>query len=340
MKRTKSGTRSSAAVPEGISQMSLKVLQAAAREALDHNYTPPRRYGTAFHISPPALDIRDLKPTVAESAAVSARDKVFDKLPQQYQERIMNVDLSDAYLAWQLANMNRSPGRIMWVKPGQASNVSLAAGGLYWLFIGKGAQVTIDQSAVDDALIINRLFVWQEEQSQLTYVGLRAAITFLNEKIEVHLAGPGAAIKATHLIYGNDREQTDLEVRVYHEAQRTRSSLATRAAAAGQSRTIYRGLIDVDQLALATEGYQSVRGLLLSRQAVIDALPELAIRTNNVRCSHGVTTTHLNDLSLFYLRSRGLSVEQAREQALRGFFHHQLEIPGAITRRLDDLLVH
>lgn len=317
----------------------MRELQAAARAALDRNHTLPQRYGTAFHISPPVSDVRDLKPLVRDKQVTSVHTEEFDKLPQKYQQRITAVDLTDVYTAWQLANMEMSPVRIIWVKPGQELNVSLAAGGLDWLFIGQGAKVTIDQSLVDEAVLVSRLFVWQEERSHMSFIGLRANLTFLNEKIEVHLAGSEATTKVTHLTYGQDQAQTDIGVQVFHQAPRTRSNLFARAAAADQTRAIYRGLIDVDQSALATEGYQSARCLLLSRKAVIDALPELAIRTNDVRCSHGVTTTHLNDLSLFYLRSRGLSVDQARAQALRGFFHHQLNIPNAMALRLDDLML-
>lgn len=316
------------------------VLRAAAREALSRNHTPPQRYGTAFHITPPAVDVRDLDPSITQEASVSVWDETFNRLPRHYQQKIMDVDLTDVYVAWQLATMNTGQAHIIRVDPGQERNLLLDAGGLHWLFIGKEARVTIEQATVAHGLMIQRLIVWQEEKSQLSYIGLRSGITFLNEKIEVHLAGPEAVAAVTHLTYGSGQEQIDIEVRTYHEAPRTRSTLTTRAAAGGQSRTIYRGLIDVDHSAPATDGYQSARGLLLSRQAVIDALPELAIRTNDVRCSHGVTTTHLDELSLFYLRSRGLSSRQARQQALRGFFHHQIVIPDGVARHVENLLVH
>lgn len=319
--------------------MNPEALRLAASQALEQDYSPPQRYGTAFHLSPPITDVRDLRVPAVGRATKSSWNDDFTRLPESYQQIIMKADLTDVYVAWQLANLNNNQIRIIHVEKGQSRILSLPASGLFWLFIDEGARVTIKQSAVNHALLLNRLFIWQERKSRLFFFGLRANVVFLNEKVEVHLTGSEAVCKVTQLTFGQKMEQTDIEVQVYHKAPRTESKLLARSAVTGQSRAIYRGLIDVDELAVAAEGYQSARGLLLSRRAVIDSLPELSIRTNDVQCSHGVTTTHLDELSLFYLRSRGLSIEQAREQALRGFFHHQLEIPLDIAQKLNEILL-
>lgn len=72
--------------------------------------------------------------------------------------------------------------------------------------------------------------------------------------------------------------------------------------------------------------------------AIVDFLPELAIKTNDVKCSHGITMTHLDDAALFYLRSRGLAVPTARQLATRGFFHHQLTLPPKVAALLEDVI--
>lgn len=319
--------------------MNVRTLQRAARAALAENYQPAARYGTAFHVTPPFRDLRELTPTPVEESGVLAWEKERATLPLVNQEQLLRLDLRDRYLAWQLANVDTMPLKIIRVAAGEEVALSLHDGGLYWIFVGAGARVKVEDIIADRPLVIQRLFVWQAAQSSFAYVALRSNTAFLNESLAVHLTGHHAETTITHLTYGSHTEQTDIETRVYHEAPGAHSTLAVRTAVADRSRTIYRGLIDVDQRATATKGYQSARGLLLSRRAVIDALPQLAIRTNDVQCSHGVTTTHLDDRALFYLRSRGLSLPQAREQALLGFYHHQLPIPALIAQQLAARLV-
>lgn len=319
--------------------MNVRTLQRAAQAALAENYQPAARYGTAFHVTPPVSDLRDLTPPPAAASGVKEWEKERAMLPPVNREQLHRLDLQDGYLAWQLANVDAMRLKIIRVAAGEEAALSLKNGGLYWIFLGAGARVKVEDTIVDQQLAIQRLFVWQAAQSSLAYVAIRSHTAFLNEKLAVHLTGHHAEATITHLTYGRDTEQTDIETRVYHEAPGTHSTMAVRTAVADRSRTIYRGLIDVDQQATATKGYQSARGLLLSRRAVIDALPQLAIRTNDVQCSHGVTTTHLDDRTLFYLRSRGLSLPQAREQALLGFYHHQLPIPASIAQQLAACLV-
>ena len=67
------------------------------------------------------------------------------------------------------------------------------------------------------------------------------------------------------------------------------------------------------------EARQSNRNLLLSATAEIDTRPELEIYANDVKCSHGATTGQLDPAALFYLRSRGLSLEAARSALIQAF---------------------
>lgn len=319
--------------------MSVRTLQRAARAALAENYHPAARYGTAFHVTPPFSDLRKLIPTPVEESGVKVWEKERAMLSPVNRKQLLRLDLRDTYLAWQLANVDVMPLKIIRVAAGEEIQLSLKNGGLYWIFVGAGARVSVEDTIVDQQLAVQRLFVWQAAQSFFSYVALRSTTTFLNESLVVHLTGHHAEATITHLTYGQSNEQTDIETRVYHEAPSAHSTMMVRTAVADRARAIYRGLIDVDQQATATKGYQSARGLLLSRRAVIDALPKLAIRTNDVQCSHGVTTTHLDDRALFYLRSRGLSLPQAREQALLGFYHHQLHIPATLAQALAARLV-
>ena len=65
--------------------------------------------------------------------------------------------------------------------------------------------------------------------------------------------------------------------------------------------------------------------LLLSSNAEIDTRPELEIYTDDVKCSHGASVGQIDPGQLFYLQSRGISVEQAKEMLLHAFVNDQLD---------------
>jgi Fe-S cluster assembly protein SufD len=207
-----------------------------------------------------------------------------------------------------------------------------------FVWLRAGARLNLTQNVLNESLGISRLFVWQGENSSLTSWGLRAGNAFLSERMEVYLQGLGASAALRHLTVGADKSQADMAVRVYHQAPQTVSDLTVRTAAAGKHVAVYRGLIDIDERGKGSKGYQSGRALLLNRGAVVDMLPELAIKTNDVQCSHGVTTTHIDEAALFYMRSRGLPVAEARRLAMTGFFHDMLEIPEKLSVQLEEVI--
>ncbi|OZB80968.1 MAG: Fe-S cluster assembly protein SufD, partial [Halothiobacillus sp. 13-55-253] len=84
-------------------------------------------------------------------------------------------------------------------------------------------------------------------------------------------------------------------------------------------RGIFKGRILVAQDAQKIEAFQNSRNLLLSDSAEIDTKPELEIYADDVKCSHGATIGRLDDEALYYLKSRGISSENARKLLITGF---------------------
>ncbi len=313
-------------------------LQHRAAELLETYHVPPQRYGTAFHLTVPIQDVREMNIETVGATEENIEIR-FNALDEQYKQYIFStLDSHDPYLLWQVANIHSFPVRVIHVEAGQSVSFQLDQPELTWVFLEKDAQLTVESFVMDTKLALARMFVWQGEGSRFEYWGLRAGNDFLTERLQVNLVGQGATARATHLTFGGDRKQSDLQVSAYHVAPKTESFLAVRTAAADKHVSVYRGLIDIDEAAKGSVGYQQGRALLLSRGAVVDNLPELAIRTNDVRCSHGVNTTHIDDSALFYMRSRGLDKAQARQLAITGFYHDTMDIPAQTTEQLSSIL--
>ena len=87
----------------------------------------------------------------------------------------------------------------------------------------------------------------------------------------------------------------------------------------GAAHAVFNGRVIVRPGAQKTDSAQSSRNLLLTTRAVVDALPQLEIFADDVKCTHGATVGQLDGEELFYLRSRGLSDEAARDLLTHAF---------------------
>jgi Fe-S cluster assembly protein SufD len=117
-----------------------------------------------------------------------------------------------------------------------------------------------------------------------------------------------------------------------HFAPKATSDLLYHNALADASRTIFAGLIKVEDGAHETDAYQKVRNLMLSDEAEANSMPGLEILADNVRCTHGATSGELNEDELFYMLARGIPPKQAAQLIVRGFF-------GTVLERLENELL-
>lgn len=151
--------------------------------------------------------------------------------------------------------------------------------------------------------------------------------------VSAHLLGPGSESEMLALWFGDREQHFDHHTLQNHAAPHARSDLLFKGALAGQSNSVFRGLIRVAEGAQLTDAYQTNRNLLLSDQAKAVALPNLEIEADDVRCSHGATVGQVDESQLFYLMSRGLSRPEAERLLVFGFFDEVLSrVPLEGTR--------
>lgn len=315
----------------------LEILQKRARDFLENHFTPPRRYGTAFHLNPPISDLRSFEGEILPSSQNTIHDG-WRIISKEIKADIFKASFLRPSLSWQLIHLDRIPNKLVFMRDNEAASLYLREKGLYWIILGHHASLTIHDRIIGSKPGFHSVYSWQKDDSSLSITCLRGENTYLSEYIEGQLLGPRSSISITHLTYGKNNEQADIETVVYHKAPRTSSTIALRSGGVDRSTTIYRGRLDVANNAVGAKGFQSCRALHLSRTAVIDVLPRLDIRTNDVQCSHAVTATHLDDSTLFYLRSRGIPHEHARTIATLGFFNQQLSLSPSIQRTLQRMI--
>jgi len=120
------------------------------------------------------------------------------------------------------------------------------------------------------------------------------------------------------------RAHIDVHLDVQHRARDTSSDVLWRGIAEGRGRGILSGAITVAQGADGADAQLQTKNLLLSPHAEIDAQPVLEIYADEVKASHGATVGQLDERILFYLRSRGIPLAQARDLLIAGFAREAL----------------
>lgn len=152
--------------------------------------------------------------------------------------------------------------------------------------------------------------------------------------LDVRLAGPGARSELYGAVFGSGSQLFDPRTVQDHRAPFTTSDLLYRAALKDRARSIYTGLVRVEQEARGTEAYQQNNNVLLSNGARADSTPVLEILTDEVRCKHGATVGPMNPEEIFYLQSRGLSLQEATRMLLLGFLDPVLgRLPSEALRK-------
>ena len=152
-------------------------------------------------------------------------------------------------------------------------------------------------------------------------------------KIDVELVGEGAEANLYGAYVCGSDEKVKMAVDMHHKVPYCNSRQLFKGIAGGESRVDFYGKIIVAQDAQRTEAYQENHNLLLSDKAKVDTKPQLEIYADDVKCSHGATIGRLNEEEQFYMRSRGISLEDAKVLQMISFIAPVLENVQDETQR-------
>lgn len=137
--------------------------------------------------------------------------------------------------------------------------------------------------------------------------------------INVGLNSVGAQASVHGLFALKKSEHTDVFSTITHFAPHTTSDQLFKGILAGDSHGIFTGKIIVKKDAQQSASSQLNKNLILSKKAHIDTRPQLLVHADDVKCSHGATVGQLSKDEEFYLESRGISKERAKQMLCHGF---------------------
>ncbi|OCA93855.1 Fe-S cluster assembly protein SufB [Actinobaculum suis] len=114
-------------------------------------------------------------------------------------------------------------------------------------------------------------------------------------------------------------QHQDTGAKMHHMAPRTTSSIVSKSISRGGGRSSYRGLVEVDEVAVGSKSNVQCDALLVDDISRTDTYPYVDVRTDDVEMGHEATVTKVSEEQVFYLMQRGLSEEQAMGMIVRGF---------------------
>ena len=145
----------------------------------------------------------------------------------------------------------------------------------------------------------------------LTFIALPGTVARL--ALEVEIAGPGCDVDIAGAYVCGGEDDFRMNILVRHMSGGSSSRQLVKGLAGGGSRVEFDGLIYIAPDAQKTEAHQESHSILLSPEAKVEARPQLEIYADDVICSHGCTSGFLNAEEEFYMRSRGIPEEVARQ---------------------------
>lgn len=139
-----------------------------------------------------------------------------------------------------------------------------------------------------------------------------------NESLS-RLEAPGAHSDMLSVSIPDHEQEYDQRTFQHHVSPNTNSDLLYKNTLYGHSKTVFSGLISVDEKAHHTDAYQTCRNLFMSDDCEANSMPGLEINADQVACSHGSTSAQIADEEIFYLQARGIAPDQARQLIARGY---------------------
>ncbi len=135
----------------------------------------------------------------------------------------------------------------------------------------------------------------------------------------VELVGEGAEVEVVGIFEASGVEEKEVKITLVHKAAHTRAQTTLKGVAREKGKLRFEGRIIVEKNCPDTNSFLTEKILLLSPEARAEAVPDLEIESDDVKCSHAATISNLDEGQVFYLMSRGIGRELAERVIVEGF---------------------
>jgi Fe-S cluster assembly protein SufD len=230
------------------------------------------------------------------------------------------------------------PRNLIVVEPGARASViesyvTLAPAGTYWTNavteVVAGANSWLEHTRIqresERAYHIGSTHVDQDRDSHYRSFSMAMGGALARHNLHVRLNGENVEALMYGLYLTRGEQLVDNHTVIYHDQPNCRSWEVYKGVLDGRSRAVFNGKVFVKPEAQKTDAKQTNRNLLLSDTAKVNTKPQLEIFADDVKCTHGATVGRLDDVALFYARSRGIPAGEAQRLLTYAFAAEVIE---------------
>jgi Fe-S cluster assembly protein SufD len=257
-----------------------------------------------------------------------AQDGVFVYIPENtvIEKPLQIINLSHSYKNLRITRRNlivaeENARASIVVCDHTLCNQSYLANSLTEIFIGKNAGISFDRLQNENSLStqINNLFIHQLENSRFAGTSISLHGGLIRNSFYSLLNGPNAETSLNGLFLCDDKQHVANYLLVDHASPHCMSNQLFKGILDDDSTGSFNGKILVRKDAQKTQAYQKNNNVLLSSSARMNTKPHLEIYADDVKCSHGATIGQIDNEAMFYLRSRGIGVTEAKHLLMYAF---------------------
>lgn len=215
----------------------------------------------------------------------------------------------------------------------------------YFIIVKQGVKVNLIERLKSNGKVFCGRTVFIKEGSEVGHVKLNdlGKVSFLYEQLIVEkdasientdfwfkgkivrgnkadvLNGEGARVKDYNILLSKNKEHFDLNFVSVHRAADSFSHCIFKAVLRDESKNVFDGMIIIEENASGTNALLECHSMILGDKASSNQIPGLEIKTDDVKVTHSATITRVDENELFYLGSKGISIEEAKKMAVEGF---------------------
>ena len=199
--------------------------------------------------------------------------------------------------------------------------------GLSEVYLHEGAEVTygtINDLAQSVNVFSNRKSMGSRDSKIVWSSGLLGG-AYTRSRLESVMKESGASSENVEVVFGAGTQRFDSASNITHSGPNTTGHAISKGVVKDKAKAIFKGMIRIDKNAKNSRAYLAEHAMILSKDALADAIPGLEIETNEVKATHSASVAQINEEEIFYLTSRGLSEDEAKKLIIVGFFEPIVE---------------
>ena len=199
-----------------------------------------------------------------------------------------------------------------------------------YIFIGKRSKVNFNYLQQKSREVVDLTFIKSvlEDYAEFKIFHVNSGgskVIFANESI---MNGEGSDFRTQGVSFTDGSQAMDIRDSSFQLGKGTYADIQVRGAVSGNSVTMHRGNIDIEEESIQSNGFYDSKILLLSEGGYANSKPGLIIKNNNTKSKHGSAISNIDEDQILYLRSRGIDRETAESMIMDGFLSVSVEKSG------------